>query len=349
MTSRFGIFVLPVVESGSSQDAQQELQSAVDDIRFAEDAGFDAVWVAEHHGTQYGGVCPSALLLLAYAGAQTCRIRLGTAITILPLHDPVQLAEEVLLLDHLTRGRLELGVGSGFLGVDFATRGISIDSRGDRFRAGLAVLRQALTDQGPATPQAVRRLFPPKYGNSSVPIWGAATASREGIAAFADAGMGLMLNPYTSSPNELAGTIQFFHERVRALKRSGTVARVLIHEHLFVARTEREAYELPRDYLMKYLQSLRTASSEVAPPACISHSTGPKRYEEIFPERVAFGTPDQLIERIGRWMRRGVTDFAFSIRFGGMSTELARTSASLFCSAVAPRFRGQSAEGGSVA
>src|ERR1043166_8258620 len=105
MSLRFGIFVLPVPETDSAADAAKALREAIDDIVFAENLRFDAAWVAEHHGTRYGGACPSANLFLSHLAAITSTISLGTAITILPLGHPIRLAEEALLLHHLTDGR----------------------------------------------------------------------------------------------------------------------------------------------------------------------------------------------------------------------------------------------------
>ena len=85
MNLRFGIFVLPVVSSDSAEDAQNSLRLAIEDVVLAERLGLDSAWVAEHHGTRYGGVCPSGMILLANLAAKTRRISLGTAVSVVPL------------------------------------------------------------------------------------------------------------------------------------------------------------------------------------------------------------------------------------------------------------------------
>lgn len=338
---RFGIFVLPVVDTDSPDEAHRELRLAVEDVKFAEDLGFDAAWVAEHHGTKYGGICPSATTMLAYCAAATSSIRLGTAVSVIPLNDPIRLAEEALLLDHLSDGRFQMGLGSGFLGVDFTTLNVPIESKQERFARGLPVIVRTLRsgrpsyDDGSAFPS----LYPPRFSANGIALWGAAAMSADNIAAFARAGLGLMLNPYTRSPDEVRNAIAAYREQFAASGYDVSDARVMIHEHLFAASTEVDARERPREYLMRYLSALREASALAADGTRTTHGTGPEDYNSLYPKHVAFGTPTQLRHRIVEWSNAGVTDFAFSIRFGGMPREIARRSMELLCREVLPQIR----------
>ena len=339
---RFGVFVLPVVDTAAPGEAQRALRLAVEDVRLAEELGFDSAWFAEHHGTPYGGSCPSALMLLTYCAGLTSRIQLGTAVSVLPLHDPIRLAEEALLADHLSEGRLELGVGSGFLGIDFATLRVPIASKQERFVQALPVLSSALRSSPPDTSP---RLYPGLFRPEGIPMWGAAALSAQNIAVFADAGMGLMLNPYTRSAAEVQHAITLYRERLLAAGHPAERARVMIHEHLFVAPTEREARERPRAALMHYLGTLREASNQSVDGNATAHGTGGDHYEDLFPARVAFGTPDQVRDRLCRWVEGGVTDFSFSVRFGNLAPDFARRSMELFAREVAPHLRSESRTG----
>lgn len=335
MNARFGMFILPVVETDSSSEAHAVLQATVADVELAESVGLEAAWVAEHHGTPYGGVCPNGLMLLAYLAGKTSRIRLGTAASIVPLRNPVQLAEEALLIDHLSRGRLEMGVGRGFLPIDFATLGVEMRTRHQRFESGLEILHSALrpNHKGDA------HLYPSLFQTQGIPLWGAAATSIESISMFAGAGMGIMLNPYTRSVTEIAEAIELYRTRFVASGYPPERARILIHEHLYAADSENLARDVPRPYLMSYLDSLRKASSEIHGGNHAEHSTGPQNYEELFPAKVAFGTPGKIYERISNWIACGVTDFAFSFRFGGLPSRLVRESLRLFGTKVAPLFQ----------
>lgn len=112
-------------------------------IELAETLGFDAAWLAELHFAANYGVMPSPFLIAAAAAQRTSRIAIGTAVSLLPLHDPIRLAEETAMLDQLSRGRLRLGVGRGSIPQHFAGFGLDVQERSSRFSETLAVMRQA--------------------------------------------------------------------------------------------------------------------------------------------------------------------------------------------------------------
>ncbi|WP_256788966.1 LLM class flavin-dependent oxidoreductase [Frankia sp. AvcI1] len=133
-------------ELASTYDHAQELFVVADEL------GFDVGWVAQHHVSLGGGGLPSPWTFLAYAAARTRRIRLATAITILPLEDPVRLAEDVSVVDTLSGGRVEIGVGSGGSELEYAAFGRDVGRRRELTSEGLAVLRKALANEEVGAP-----------------------------------------------------------------------------------------------------------------------------------------------------------------------------------------------------
>ena len=107
----------------------------------AEMWGFDSIWTVEHHFTSYA-MCPDPLQLLTYLAGQTRRIQLGTAVIVLPWHDPVRLAEQIALLDNLSGGRMLLGIGRGIAKVEYDGFRVPMDTSRQRFiEYAQAVLR----------------------------------------------------------------------------------------------------------------------------------------------------------------------------------------------------------------
>src|SRR5947208_16764212 len=106
---QFGLFVY-FQDRGTPTTAVYD--ENLGEIELAEELGYDEVWLAEHHLSTYGMI-PSPNLILANLAARTARLRLGNMVSVLPFYDPLRLAEEVAMLDHLTHRRLNAGIGSG--------------------------------------------------------------------------------------------------------------------------------------------------------------------------------------------------------------------------------------------
>src|ERR1700691_3802599 len=117
---------------------------AGEQIAHAERLGFDAAWVAQHHFHEQEGGLPSPFVFLGHLAARTSRIRLGTGIITLPLELPVRVAEDAIVLDLISGGRLELGVGNGGNPTAFAGFGLDSERRHELFADNLARLRGAL-------------------------------------------------------------------------------------------------------------------------------------------------------------------------------------------------------------
>jgi alkanesulfonate monooxygenase SsuD/methylene tetrahydromethanopterin reductase-like flavin-dependent oxidoreductase (luciferase family) len=113
----------------------------------AEELGFDSGWVAQHHFEDSAGRLPSPFTFLAAVAERTVRIRLGTAVVTLPLEDPLRVAEDAAVLDALSGGRLELGLGSGTDPAVFAAFGKNVDRRREDNTAGVAALANAFAGQ----------------------------------------------------------------------------------------------------------------------------------------------------------------------------------------------------------
>ena len=117
---------------------------ALDLFAAAEELGYDSGWVAQHHFLNGGARLPSTLTFLAAAAERTRRIQLGTAIVILPLEDPIRVAEDAAVVDTISGGRLQLGLGTGGDPLTFAAFGRDLDSRRDRFAGGVRVIHDVL-------------------------------------------------------------------------------------------------------------------------------------------------------------------------------------------------------------
>ncbi len=115
-------------------------------VRLAEEAGFSTAWFAEHHFTNYS-LSVSPLMMAAHFAGATSRIRLGTAVIVLPLYQPMRVAQEIALVDQLSEGRLVLGVGTGYQPFEFERYGSDVTARADTFLKYWDLVEAALTGE----------------------------------------------------------------------------------------------------------------------------------------------------------------------------------------------------------
>ena len=182
---KFGILLIaPDVSGEPNKDFAQLLEQS----EAAEELGYDSIWVTEHHSRF--GVIGSPAVLLAAIAMRTTRIRLGSMAAILPYHLPMHLAESYALVDVLSRGRLEVGVGRGNLASEAALHGVDPAESRETFWERLAIVR-ALWGDG-ETPDGV--ITYPRPVQRPVPIWVAAN-SLETAGRAAELGLRIATSP----------------------------------------------------------------------------------------------------------------------------------------------------------
>lgn len=213
-------------------------------IAHAEAFGFDSAWVAQHHFHEHEGGLPSPFVFLAHVASRTRRIRLGTGIVTLPLENAVRTAEDAIVLDLLSGGRLEVGVGTGGTPASFAAFGLDSDDRAALFERQLATVREAWAGRPlpggdtlyPAGAQLLGRLWQ-------------ATFSVSGGTRAGTAGDGLMLSrtqPRTAQAPDasLADLQDPIIDAYLAALPPGRTPRIVGSRSVFVADTRKEALRL---------------------------------------------------------------------------------------------------------
>src|SRR5438270_6258328 len=121
----FGTFLL--MQSPSARSSQEIYTRGLEIAQAAEALGFGNVWLAEHHFSTYGYM-GRPVQVATYIAAKTTRIRVGTAVIVVPLHHPLLVAEEIATLDQLARGRVDIGLGRGYQFYEFERLGLELDT-----------------------------------------------------------------------------------------------------------------------------------------------------------------------------------------------------------------------------
>ncbi|MGY2402331.1 LLM class flavin-dependent oxidoreductase [Pseudomonas sp. SDO5271_S396] len=216
MSAGFSLgFLSRVYSPGFAPQVYRDTQEL---FRVAEALGFDSGWVAQHHFASEQGRLPAPLVLLAAVAQRTQRIRLGTGIIVLPQEAPLRLAEDAAVLDLLSNGRLELGLGAGFDPETFLAFGRDPDARHRDYEQHLRQLINALGN-APLTDSGAR--LSPRASGLNHRLWEATSR----VESVAERGHGLVMAPNPQLPAE-AGVELVNSYRNAWTGDNGTPARV---------------------------------------------------------------------------------------------------------------------------
>ena len=279
----------------------------------ADRSGLACVWVAEHHFLP-SGLCPAPPVLLATMGARTRRIRLGSLVSVLPFHSPIEIAEQYALLDQLIGGRLNFGVGSGYIPAEFEGFGLDPAEKRERFDRALDIILAAfrgepVRSEGPLA-KPVRLNVRPRQ-QPSPPVWIAAQR-REALPFVARKGCSLALIPYATlgDVDELAAEIQEY----RGALPSGQTAVVSAAAHVYAG----PAPDRARTALQRYLES-RLATQSVFYQKKVASDPRHATAAGIEESGLAMiGGVRDVEERIQAFARAGVDELLGIFDFGGL-------------------------------
>jgi alkanesulfonate monooxygenase SsuD/methylene tetrahydromethanopterin reductase-like flavin-dependent oxidoreductase (luciferase family) len=327
---RFGLF--GGAAAPRSPDVAASAQGFFDFVETnveAEALGFHSSFVTEHHFTGIGQVS-ATLTLLTFIAARTTRLRLGTAILVLPWHNPVLLAEQVATLDLLSRGRLDLGVGKGYRHNEFAGFAMPPDEAGPRFEEVLDVLVRALASDEPFSHRG--RFFrfdavvvePPPHQRPHPPLWLAAGSSAS-ISACARRGFNLLLDQF-ASPRQIGERIALYRRELEAVGHAFDATRVAVARNIFVAHDAAEKQEAVRRQAQIHERLLSLSRGSESRPG--SHILG---YADMPEAHSLIGTAEEVADGLAALEEVGV---AYVLLFGQGSRDNLRR----FAERVMPKF-----------
>ena len=144
---KFGYYLLNTYVPELDGDGAHLYGRWLEQIDAAEELDFDSLWVTEHHFRLFGGMMPNPQLLLVAAAQRTRRLRLGSAVSLVPMHDPVKIAEDFAMLDLLSNGRLNFGAGRGMSAHEYEVFGREFKTAQPRLVEALQIILRAWTEE----------------------------------------------------------------------------------------------------------------------------------------------------------------------------------------------------------
>ena len=347
----FGIFHEFPCPEGQSE--AQAFAQAFEQVDAAERFGLDVIWLAELHVAPGQSVLAAPLLIASAIAARTRRIRIGTAVQVLPLCHPLRLAEEVATLDHLSDGRLIFGVGRSGFQWTYDAYGVPYAESRERFAEILAILKAAWTQERfsyegqfhsfrdvPLVPKPVQKPHPP--------IRIAAT-SADTYAAIGALGYPIFAAVRLGAFSELAPNIGAYRDAYTAAGHPGR-GQVFLRVPVYIAETEARARAEPEVSVMtfyRYLgRQLEHSASKSGARAIEQRAERGQRllgmsYDDVLRDKVVVGTPGQVAERLAELRAElGLDGILAEPNCGRLIPhEQVLRSLRLLCEEVMPRFR----------
>lgn len=295
----------------------------------AEALGFDTFFSAEHHFHEYGAV-PNPAVLLSAIAQRTKTLRLGPAIATLPFHNPINVAEAYAMVDVLSKGRLVLGVGSGYLKHEFAGYGIDGAEKRERFDEALAILRKLLAGERVTFAGKFTRLTDVAINvwpvQAQVPIY-VAVLNKEAMVHVGRAGHQVMCVPYASVDrlDEVAGMVEAYRKGRKTAGLDPTETGLWTF-HTHVAESDdacRREAEAPFNL---YVETRLYAKRQT--------------YDDILRSELAlFGSVERVVDKLVRLHGMGIRHVVALQNFGLMPQERVVNAMRLLAKEVMPQVR----------
>ena len=321
-----------------SQDYQSFYQECLDEIVEGESLGFSNVWLSEHHFVD-DGYLPSPLTVAAGIAGRTSRIGIGTNILLLPLHDPLRVAEDAAAVDLISGGRFTLGVAAGYIPHEFELFGNPMKNRPSLVEEGVQILRRAF-EEGRTGYEGKRHAyrdlpFEPRPKRGAIPIYFGAV-SEPAIDRAARLGDGFLTGP--GDPSWLRET---YRDSLENHGRNPDDYPFNISTSVFVHEDSDYAWKVQSEHLAyresRYAEWATPPGQELPEPA---------RPEDFDRDTSPAGTPEEVTEKLVELHRRSPYDhLCFWGRPPNAAHEESLTSMRRFAREVAPKVQEATAKG----
>jgi alkanesulfonate monooxygenase SsuD/methylene tetrahydromethanopterin reductase-like flavin-dependent oxidoreductase (luciferase family) len=344
---KFGILNLGMWHE--TQDQAEPFQIIQEQAVLADQLGYDSYWVGEHHFSRHG-IIADGMLQLAAIAAVTKRIRIGTAVVVLPFHNPVRLAEQIAMVDILSNGRLDVGVGIGYQWREFKGLSANIDDAREQFRDNLQVMfkcwgdgilehdskfnQHDVADGIEVMPKPIQRPHPP--------IYQAVTITPASVEFAASNGIPIMVGGPTDILGLAPQVIELWREKMVEYGNDPTGIEIPCSKGVYVAETDEQAAAdiaaVDQHWDLKLLQQVGSPLSPAGdiPPG---YEEWAKRHKErehnaLDPTRAGtpplIGSPATVRDRLRQLQDFGVNSMFGQFGMPGMPKEKIRRCVELF-------------------
>jgi natural product biosynthesis luciferase-like monooxygenase protein len=337
----FSLFYFGNYTAGKTADHYRLVREGA---RFADRNGFHAIWTPERHFHEFGGLYPSPAVMSAAIAASTERLLIRAGSVVLPLHNPLLVAEEWSLVDNLSGGRVGVSFASGWHANDFVLNPAAYADRQEVMTRGIETVRrlwrgETLSLPGGAGNQVPVRIFP-RPVQPELPVWVTAAGNPETFRLAGEVGAGVLTHMLGQEADEVASKIRVYRQAWRQAGHPGT-GTVTVMLHTYVGATLEEVHRVVREPLSAYLKTsfglLRSLAASVGLDSDPKDLAGAqldllvgRAYDRYVAEGSGLiGTPDSCARTLERLRRMEVDEIACLIDFGAPTDDVLAALANL--------------------
>jgi alkanesulfonate monooxygenase SsuD/methylene tetrahydromethanopterin reductase-like flavin-dependent oxidoreductase (luciferase family) len=319
----------------------------------AERYGFDAIWLAEIHFSPSRSVLAAPLVIAAALAARTERLKIGSAVHVLPLANPLRTAEEAATVDHISHGRFEFGIGRSGFPTTYETFGVPYGESRDRMFEQLEIILKAWSEdrfsyRGTYFAYENVAVIPKPYQKPHPPVR-VAVNSADTYALVGRMGWPIFVAVRLGSLMDLVEPLREYRTAWKEAGHPGE-GNVGLRLPVFVGRTRDEALSIPRDSTMGFYRYLgerlvdsasRAGTRAIEDRAARGARLGSITYEEAQRDKLAYGTPEMVIDRLQQLGELlGISTILAEMNCGqAIPNEHTLSSMRLFMEKVAPKLR----------
>lgn len=325
---KFGYYFLNTYVPELDGDSTALYDRWLEQMDAAESLGFDSLWVTEHHFRFFGGMMPSPSVLLAAAAQRTKKMRLGAAVSIIPMHNPLRIAEEFAMVDQLSGGRVNFGAGRGMHPTEYAVFGYDWNTAQQRLPEALDVIIKAWTGdafewQGTHYNFPKLTVYPRPRQEPHPPIYVTANRDAESFTMIGRRGHHLMTLPWIATNEEQRPRVEIYLAGLRAGGYDVKVKDIFTMYPVYVGESDAQARAEVADHWHRWRGFALQALNLVAGTPAYQRVFGHLDYDAMVRDsRGVFGGPEacaRILKRIVEVV--GTTHIGLTFHFGGLSQE----------------------------
>jgi natural product biosynthesis luciferase-like monooxygenase protein len=317
--------------TGHGRETPEQYRMMLDCARFADRNGFEALWVPERHFDPFGAPYPSPAVLAASLATATERLQIRAGSIVLPLHDPVRVAEDWAVVDNISGGRTGIALASGWHANDFVFQPGNYEKRKQVLVDHLGTLRELLAGgqiqlvDGAGKEISIRTFPNPAAG--TLPMWITSSSSEQTWRTGAELGLNVLTGLVEQSVDAVADRVRVYHGALRDHGRDPADHAVTAMVHTFIGKDTDDVRAMVREPLTAYLRAHISLYEKLARSTDLSidpdrvtqadkDALAALAFERYFSSHGLFGTPAEALPMVRRLTGAGVDEIACLIDFG---------------------------------